>query len=578
MFNIKSLNLYQNSIKIASYNFEKPINYFYADNSYGKTVMVALLDFLLGKENFEGKIDGLDGITEAELDCGDFLIKRGLVENSYQIKNNFNDKYRNINLDLYKQFITQSILKSNKQIEELNKITGKEISHRTLSLFNFVEQTKLGDLNVVFTKLEKLEYQLNSKEVFKYIFNKENYLKILEKQNEIEDLEKQLKDISINNEKFSFYADNITSLCNKLNIKNTGNYYSLLKRVLELESSSPKNDKLTSDKEQLFLLQAINTLNNQIRNQNELKKQSNLIVDDINKKNILLENLKLIHKDNPELTNLILKIETKINENTLNANLLTIKDYNKTIQSLQNDKKRLEEKLNLLCFNLNSNTYINNLSDLKLLKQYLNKVLTLNNPKDETVVRDKIKRLKSEIKELQRISNNSYSKQINERINFYYSSLKNKLNFVDQDYERQNFRLNFDCNKISVCGEISERDDHGDLIYVKYIPGSHARQTVIQLCCYFAFLELLLGNEYLNLPVMPLLILDCPNQPLSKDNKNQILSLCKLFIKETDNKIKLIITSDFPLTLQDLSSDIMYIELKNGFNPLITPTKSKATN
>ena len=101
MLNIKELILYEDNKELTRYNFDKSINYYYANNSFGKTVMITLLDFMLGKSDFEGKTDGLEGITEAELICSNLFLRRNLISKECKYKRDSDIDYRIINLDIY---------------------------------------------------------------------------------------------------------------------------------------------------------------------------------------------------------------------------------------------------------------------------------------------------------------------------------------------------------------------------------------------------------------------------------------------------------------------------------------------
>ena len=572
MLNIKELILYEDNKELTRYNFDKSINYYYANNSFGKTVMITLLDFMLGKSDFEGKTDGLEGITEAELICSNLFLRRNLISKECKYKRDSDIDYRIINLDIYKQIITQELITSKQILESLSSLTNKEISHRTMTTFNFIEQTKLGDLDLVFTKLDKLEYQLNTKEIFKYIFNKENYFEILKNKKRIDELENRLKETDINEDKYNFYRQEIDCLFDTLGIKQDKNDFKNLKHIKEIEDKLPFEDKKTSNKEQLFLLQAINSLNNQIRMQRELKNQSSMTIEDIDRKNNLLEHLNTICKNNPSLSNIIDSIKQKTTDNKNISAILSMKDYNKTIAKLEKEKKSFEERLNLINCNYNNNDYIDRQKNIKLLQNYLNKILSLS-VSNRKEIEDQLNSLKERNKKLLESSNQNNNQFINQRINFYYESLRNKIDFIQKDYERNGFKLKFDTNKIIVRGiELEETivNDKTKQIQVSYLPGSHARQTIIQICCYFAMMELLLSNKDLNLPVLPLLIMDCANQPLSPENKRYIIDLVELFTTQTNNKVKVILTSDFDIDLSN-KSNINYVRMINGFNPKLNP-------
>lgn len=573
MFNIKELVLYQNERELVRYDYNKSINYYYADNSYGKTVMISLLDYMLGKTDFEGRTDGLEGITDAELICTSDCFKRNLINKECKHKYITDNDYRNVSLDIYKQLITQKLVTSKQVLESLSALTGKEITHRTMTIFNFIEQTKLGDLDLVFTKLDKLEYQLNTKEIFKYIFNRENYVELLKNKTRIEELENQLKSISINEDKYNFYRQEIDNLFNILGIKQDKNDYKNLEKIQAIKDSLPFNEKKTANKEHLFLLQAINSLNNQIKMQRELKNQCSMTTDEINRQSILLKELNKICDDDPQLSDIVNSIKQKVVENkNINA-ILSMKDYNKTIAKLEKEKKDFESRLSIINYNYNKNDYIDRSKNIQLLIDYLNKILSLT-PSNKAAIESKLKDLRDKNKQLLEMSNKNINQFINRRINFYYKSLLNNIEFIKKDYERNNFELKFDCNKIIVRGTEEESiqiKNEIKQIRVDYLPGSHARQTLIQICCYFAMLELLISNNAsLNLPTIPLLIMDCANQPLSPENKKCIVDLAKLFVKENKNQIKVILTSDYDIDLS-LDSEINYVRMVNGFNPLINP-------
>lgn len=90
---------------------------------------------------------------------------------------------------------------------------------------------------------------------------------------------------------------------------------------------------------------------------------------------------------------------------------------------------------------------------------------------------------------------------------------------------------------------------------------SMSRQTVIQLCAYFAFNQLF--KEEFNFPIINSLFLDNVSKPFENANKPILYDLLKLFTSEVKD-FNVIVTTD--CEEDNKGSNVFY---ENGLNPFL---------
>lgn len=447
------------------------------------------------------------------------------------------------------------------EIRAMNSYFDEDLSHRSFTVLNFLQQTQVGNLDIIFTKLSDGKNIFHFKNIIKYIFNKTNLLNIIDKNNKIKELEFKQKKIDKENNQYDYYFENATETFKKLGLDYLRSFEKNI-NILRNYKEQSKRNLTVSKKEYLFLLQAIQSIDEQIKNQKELKNQKKLAIKGIEKKNELLDALKKLCEDENGNAKYIEPIISLLNQNNIYVGFLDIKNYDKTIQNLKKQRDKFLKEFAKISNNLNELDYMEKERNIYLAEEYIDK-LSMYDRRKEIDYKEEIRNLRKDIKIFERIYDEDIENFITDRINYYYSSLVQiPINFVKEDLRQDGFRLVFNYSKFSVIAVKKEKIEKSkEMKEVIYYPGSFARQTIIQYCTYLAFLEMLKEKKFV-LPYLDILFLDNLSQALDNQNKRAIIYLARKFLLKND--IQIIITSDDDITNKE---GIKYYNISDGLNP-----------
>ena len=236
MCKINMLNLYSESGEcINSIPFTKTCNYIYSKNSSGKTKMVELIDYMLGSTSIIIDNITFKGIRYIELILEKFYLKR-TVEGTCYFKLRKDDAYDEVSINTYKDRIENMLLNGNYEDTYLIKnISDQDISHRTYTIFNFLNQKHQGIIDKnIFTKQNNLEY-FRAKYIFKYIFNRNNYIEINKLKNQLSQDSKLLEKNTITEREINFLEKSCEEIFCDLGLKYNKDIDKNIEYVLSLK-------------------------------------------------------------------------------------------------------------------------------------------------------------------------------------------------------------------------------------------------------------------------------------------------------------------------------------------------------
>lgn len=378
MFKIEKLILVSDEEQEYTYTFAKGINYFQGSNDTGKTEFYEFLDYMFGRsEQLDLSKEWYDHLSKAILIFTYNDISYAITRTKNPDCNYFEyiDEKENegiIPLRLYNERLN-SVFGINKEIAtNIKEFTGENDTFRIFTMFNFLGETRQGVMNDFLDKCSRVEYKLKLYALLDLIFNK-NINEIMSLENELEQLTKEIKDLEKSEFKYEYINNQINDSINILGLgiiydgTNKKKILNKLEEIKQLNSIQKKKSENIIELEYLF-----NHINEQIKVYENAQVDINQI--DIANKNreLLLENLNEIIKDNPDFEYMITPIKETLNEVKKSISLTNYLITDKTIMELRKRRKEIKQELD------NSSHY-NRLYDLNekeracaLLENFLN--------------------------------------------------------------------------------------------------------------------------------------------------------------------------------------------------------------
>ncbi|PEA42828.1 hypothetical protein [Bacillus wiedmannii] len=560
MFKIETLTL-KSSLAEYKYEFQHGINYFQGTNATGKTEYFRFIDYMFGSSDKTLEKEWFDNIDSASL-------KFTYEKNSYFITRNLRKKDQNdficlgsikalnISQAEFRMKLNSVFSKGSINTQNLEAFVGEKLTHRTFTIFNFLSEKSQGKLHDFFSKSEELKYSIKLPMLLDYIFNP-NLMKIQEIKSEINKLQMEIKKFEIEKEKQMFIQEQINNQLGILNIPTIfdGKVKSK-EKILELiqkfeENNLPKRSEVKNtitDFQSMYmnLDQQIKVYMNRINDLKKFKK------DDENKK-VLYTTFKEIIEENPQveyLVNPIKKMISNVDKNIAFTNHYII---NNTVDKLIQQKKQIEVEINKRAAELEIYQSSEVEKALIVLKNYLD--ISLIELEEIEHLRKKLNEKRNELKILQNANDEDKIKKISNIITGLYLSAANVSAFVRNDKEKDIYIKYFKK------GNIIQPTIKDDNIYV----GSMARHTLLQVCGYLAFLELLIRED--KYPLIPMLCFDHISKPFDSSNLKAIGAvLDEIYVSIPKQDLQIFIfdekePEDFGLTV-------------DHYENLVTPDKS----
>ncbi len=545
-------------------------SYVYGSHDRGKTVLLDLIDYMMGDSDFNYSImPAMKGVNSLELkiELEDKCLWLCRTSKDFYYKLSDGDKsfIRVISINDYKDKILSFLLCDDLQVLEDYKIlTGKNIGYRSLSLFNYLPESGVGDITNVFPKSKEIGELLNIKSIMLYIFNKNNVDKImkLKKRNEL--LQSEIKELRLLNDGSIFSEKTIRENMLKLSLKNSDSILELREIFYEYKKTLQLEKKSTTNKDLIYLIKASQTLAEEIKYQLFLQEQSKHEVKNINISNRLLEMLKNIVIKKEEYKDIVKILERDILNNKQDILILDSKDYKKSIENLKNKKMEIDQQIDIINTGLDKFTYDEKIRIVNILD---NAFQHYNNDNNEKKIEDKEKEIQDNLKTINTLSNTFNEKTIKEfntLLTDIYRNFK-QIDFVASDLSKEKFELRFNPAKISVFAIETKKNKDGNEQEVTYVPGSKARMTLWQLSTYIA-MGIFIKLNFEGMPFAEYIAIDAVIQEFAEnvDQTNLIVETVKKLAKE--NSIQIIMTGAFNCAELKLEPNEV-VNIDAGLNP-----------
>lgn len=571
MFKIDTLTL-KNDLTSYSYEFQNGINHFQGTNATGKTEYFQFLDYMFGRSDDTLEKEWFQNVKSASLkftyNSNSYIITRNLGnqdDNDFICLGNF--KALNISQTELSNKLNSVLSKDSINTKNLEAFVGEKLTHRTFTLFNFLSEKSQGKLHDFFSKSEELKYSIKLPIILDYIFNP-HLMEIQEIKAEITKLQLEIKSLEIEREKQIFIQEQINIQLGILNIPTmfdgkAKSKKKILESIRKLEENNLPNrsevKNTIADLQSMYinLEQQIKVYTNRINDLKKFKK------DDETKKELYMT-FKEVVKHNPEvnyLVNPILEMVSNLEKNISFTNHYII---NNTIDKLKQQKKQIELEITKRNGELDIYSFSEVGNALVLLKNYLEKTTT--ETEDEKHLRKKLNEKKNKLKLLQNANDENKIKNLSDIITELYLSAANVSTFVEED-NKTNVHI-----KYFKKGNIIQPTIQGDNVYV----GSNARHTLLQVCGYLAFLELLIKEG--KYPLIPILCLDHISKPFDAKNLKAIGTvLTKIYERISKQDLQIFIFDDkspkeFGLTVDHYEN--LASTTKTGFIPFFQKRSS----
>lgn len=494
--------------------------FIYGKNTRGKTALTIAIDYILGssdKLTYQGldNIDSIEALLKNEMTS--LWIKRTVKEDGYFYRRTEESEYSEVSADNYKDNICLILtqLRDNNYLEIYNKVFDEHPSFRSFNFLNYVEEKGLGDLSTVFTKAKELKHNIRIRNIMNFFFNFENIEQIYEKEILLESKSKELERLSSNYQEYNRSKIQQEKVFGELQLNYTGIYNIDYKTFCEFKKSYVRKIKSES-KDLVYLSQSSFSLAEEIKLYCFMKNQSNNMIERKERIKRLLSILNEIVNDEPEYSDYIKFIKEtteKLDEENI---ILSLTDYNRAIKNIEKEKKKLDYQIDVLKASSAEISYEEAMKKVGLLEHIFS---VLQEEVDITkyhTLSMEVEKLKREIKELKSAFDQKKISAFNKRLSEVYLQSGLDVQHLQDDLHEEDFALEFDPFRLCLFAKHKEND-----IIVKFMPGSMARQTHIQMLVYLTMFEYL-NNNFNGFIFMPLLVIDSANQPMGVDSFEKV--------------------------------------------------------
>lgn len=584
MFKINELIMYNlNGDKSYSYKFECGINYFIGANSTGKTEFYLFLDFMFGADNKPAKKEIYKNSWNKAIMIFDYNETKYVAIRTRRINENYFGYVQDIeNLTPidhaeYREKLNSVFAQNIQELKDIREFTGEELSYRTFTMFNFLSESNQGDIQDFFSKCKNVRYSVKLNPILNYIFNN-NIQKIFSLQNELNRLTVLLKEQEKQNETSIFIIKRINNNIRKLEGSEkqyyTGNNKEEIRKfissVMNMDENVKKdNNKNIADLEVMYnsLTEQIKVYETNIRDAKQFKKESE------NRKYLLqtLDNLINQQSNMEYLVEPIKNLITEV-EGTIFFSNYIITD--KTIAELKKQRENIKKEIinndsKFKCYSLEEKK-----KAIAVIEDYLEYEVT-NNTESIKEIKKKIREIKEEIKALQNSDDINKINNISNIVTNLYTSASGISDIISVDTQKKGFEIKYIKKGNILQPQIIRMENEEQSTKENYYTGSLARHTLIQLCGYLAFMEILLKED--KYPLIPILVIDHISKPFDMNNAYAIGTIIETAYKAIGiENMQIFIFDDqdsAKLNLHVNHSENLVTSEKTGFNPFFKPIK-----
>lgn len=500
--------------------------YIFGPNSVGKTIMLQAIDYALGKSDFvlENK-DGLENIYSVEVklvnDNRTLLLCRS-KNNEFGYKYSENDvEYLTVNAEMYKQEITSFLLgKKSKYFDEFKNYIGEDLSFRAFTFINFLDEKGLGNLTNIFPRINNYYNQKRARKLMTFVFNHKNVSKLIELIKEQDELIKALKKLNEQKATYNYLIDLIRKEFNKLQIPfKIEDPLPVLQQAFDsfsknFDREANKHRKATNDLSVLLRISC--ALSEELKYQENLRQQTELLDNRSIKSEKLLAAFKELIMLDEHYSVYVDDIEALIKKQQLSHDILSVKDFDKTIQEIKIKKADIDRQIAICQNGLNKGSYENIIKAIGRIEQAFANISSIPNLEEIIDKEKRLTQIEERISKLRNEFDNTLKEQFDKTMLMFYEEL-NQIKFVADDLKQKKFKILFDPIKVTIYGE--KLKDNSEDVSVAYMPGSMARETTWQIIAYLTMFKLF-REEFIDLPLMPALFIDGLDQPYDEEKES----------------------------------------------------------
>ena len=517
MFRIKSI-LFNNANEQQEYTFSDHA-FVHGLNTVGKTALTKAIDFVLGSSE-RLTYQGLDNIDSVEAlltnNLTSLWIKRSITED-YFYRRTENSDYTEISADTYKDNICLMLTENpnSRFMHVYNKVFDERPTFRSFSFINYIDEKGLGDLSVVFTRAKDLKHQIRIRNIMDFFFNYENIEQIYEKEILLDERQKELDELSKDYQEYQRNIQQLKRLFDELQLTYTGDYKKDHTTYLEFRTNFTRKAKSQS-KDLVYLSKASFSLAEEIKLYSFMHAQSKNMIDRKDRIERLLAILNSIVEEEPDYelyTNIISETINEIRDENV---ILSLTDYQKAIRAIQSEKEKIDVQVRSAKGQASEMSYEDAMKKIGVL-EHVFAVLSkdIDAPKIQSLQRETAQ-LKNEIKALKSAFNKKEIDAFNSHLTKLYLESGLSVKYLTEDTQELEFALEFEPFKLCLFA-IRKKGN----IIERFMPGSMARQTHLQILVYLSMFDYL-QKHFSDFIYMPLLIIDSANQPMGIESFREV--------------------------------------------------------
>lgn len=577
MCKIEKLCLKRNNGESFEYLFADGISFFKGGNGCGKTEFCKFLDYMLGssenlqeKEWFKELNEGILVISNNETKyC---FIRTINKDNNYVLIEGESEKIE-CNSEDYKIRLTTVLNGNQSSWSMLTKFANADISVRSLTAFNFLEEEDIGigDKKNFLTKCRDYKYQKWVSLILDYIFNP-NQDEILTLENEILKLKQLKNEQEVLLTKLDSLRERINNALIHLNMNyefknDIAKVKEILKNFMGVKALSSGNYQTLYQyndiSERIKLLDNVNadidSFNKATRNRIDLLKHLQKLV-------IKSENYK-------QLAEPIEKILNDLNTSIGFGQYIVKNEVAERLKKIQKKFYRTIKE------NRNAQLYVSLDEKFKYISILEDSIINYESEYKDINIEETIKFLREKEERLDELKSRLDGKKIfdfENYINLLYEKGKTVSKLISEDLSLPNFKIEYIQKTNSLLSSIAvDMDEEENVIRNKIYRGSQARSSLIQLCGYCA-LNILISKVN-NLPCLPILVIDYISKPFDEDNKKAIGEIINEFLRIVGkNNFQVIMFDCSEQNSLNISADSyqsLITNNKTGFIPWYKPSK-----
>lgn len=558
MFRIRNIVLHKGIAK-KEYKFTDT-SYIYGHNNVGKTAFTKVIDYVLGSSErllHEG-LDNIEAVSAYLVNDKTELWVKRTVKGEYYYKRTETSQYTLVSLETYKDHISELITDTpdDKAVKVYQKVFEENLTYRSFTFLNFVDEIGQGDLGAIFTRGKETKHFYRVRDIMDFFFNYENIEKIYEKGVELEGIESERKQLNESESQYKHSITRIKNLFTLLDLPYSDDMQENYSVFNDFKNNFSRKTVKSND-DLVYLTKASHSLSEEIKLYSYLKNQAQEADSRKTRTERLLSTLYAIIAENDEYETDVKAITKTIEEIDQDKLILSLADYDASIKKIKEKKEDIDGKIAFLRSQSSELDYDKTIKLCALLEDNFSTIDTAADFNRAIQLDERAKALKKEIKDLK----NSYSQKgindFNERLTkMYLESNVTGVSYLDEDRKEEGFSLAFyPFNQMLVA-----KHKEGNVIG-PYTPGSMARHNHLQLLVYLCMLEYLHKN-FSNFIYLPILVIDSADQPMEDKSFEEIYPSLVEIARNVG--VQTIFISKYkPESVQE--SDL--IDITGGFNP-----------